>query len=183
MLDAPARSAVKQLSTQLPRNGHLRRPCGRRRRVELTRNSKAIGQKTRAHPGLFLSAGTTTRRWFLVSATFGRPSLLHSKNSPCSGGRLRRRTPGPPPFSSMNSTPADSSARRTAKLLAAVIEVSPSVSSARRIVATLRAVSRARSSALHRMSARAALIWALVSSLAALLTCLGSYAIIHSICY
>ena len=26
--------------------------------------------------------------------------------------RSRRRTPGPPPFSSMNSTPADSSARR-----------------------------------------------------------------------
>jgi toxin ParE1/3/4 len=34
-----------------------------------------------------------------------------------------RRTPGPPPFSSMNSTPADSNARRTARSFAAVIEV------------------------------------------------------------
>jgi hypothetical protein len=49
---------------------------------------------------------------------------------------LRRRTPGPPPFSSMNSTPAASRARRTARSFAAVIDVSPSVSSARRIVAT-----------------------------------------------
>jgi hypothetical protein len=72
--------------------------------------------------------------------------------------RWRKRTPGPPPFSSMNSTPAASKARRTAKSLAVVIDVSSSVSSARLIVVTLRAVSRARSSALQRMSARAALI-------------------------
>jgi len=39
-------------------------------------------------------------------------------------GGFRRRTPGPPPFSSMNSTPAASSARRTAKSFAVVIEVS-----------------------------------------------------------
>jgi hypothetical protein len=32
------------------------------------------------------------------------------------------RTPGPPPFSSMNSTPADSKARRTAKSFAMVME-------------------------------------------------------------
>ena len=50
--------------------------------------------------------------------------------------RLRRRTPGPPLFPSMNSTPADSRARRTAKSFAAVIEVSSSASSARRIVVT-----------------------------------------------
>ena len=58
---------------------------------------------------------------------------------------FRRRTPGPPPFSSMNSTPADSKARRTARSFAAVIEVSLSTSSARRIVATPTADSRARS--------------------------------------
>ena len=84
--------------------------------------------------------------------------------------RWRKRTPGPPPFSSMNSTPAASKARRTAKSLAVVIDVSSSVSSARRIVVTLKAVSRARSSALQRMRARAALIWALVSGFTALLT-------------
>src|SRR5262249_25089793 len=79
--------------------------------------------------------------------------------------RCRNRTPGPPPLSSMNSTPAASKARRTAKSLAAVIEVSSSVSSARRIVATLRSDRRARSSALQRRRPRAALIWALVSGL------------------
>ena len=84
--------------------------------------------------------------------------------------RCRKRTPGPPPFSSMNSTPATSKARRTAKSFAVVIDVSSSVSSARRMVVTLRAVSRARSSALQRMSARAALICALVSGFTALLT-------------
>ena len=84
--------------------------------------------------------------------------------------RCRKRTPGPPPLSSMNSTPAASKARRTAKSFAVVIDVSSSVSSARRIVVTLRAVSRARSSALQRMRARAALICALVSGFTALLT-------------
>jgi hypothetical protein len=65
------------------------------------------------------------------------------------------RTPGPPPFSSMNSTPAASRARRTAMSLAAVIEVSFSDSSARRMVAAPTADSRARSSARHRRNARA----------------------------
>src|SRR5262249_34908463 len=94
--------------------------------------------------------------------------------------RCRNRTPGPPPFSSMNSTPAASKARRTAKSLAAVIEVSSSVSSARRIVATLRSDRRARSSALQRRRERAALIWALVSGLA-ILTRITAYDIIHII--
>ena len=40
---------------------------------------------------------------------------------------------GPPPFSSINSTPAASKARRTARSLAVVMDVSPSASSARRI--------------------------------------------------
>jgi hypothetical protein len=72
--------------------------------------------------------------------------------------RLRIRTPGPPPFSSMNSTPADSNARRTAKSFAMVMDVSFSAPSARRMVASPRAASRARSSALHRRRPRAALI-------------------------
>src|SRR5450759_5739362 len=45
--------------------------------------------------------------------------------------RLRSRTPGPPPFSSMNSTPANFKARRTARSLAAIIDASLSDNSAR----------------------------------------------------
>src|SRR3954467_10574076 len=73
-----------------------------------------------------------------------------------------RRTPGPPPFSSMNSTPAVSKARRTAKSFAAVIEVSRLAISARRIVRMLTADWRESSSAVHLISARAALIWELL---------------------
>ena len=72
--------------------------------------------------------------------------------------RLRSRTPTPPPFSSVNSTPADSNAWRTAKSLAAVMVVCCSASSARRIVRKLTAECRERSSALHLSNARAALI-------------------------
>jgi hypothetical protein len=70
---------------------------------------------------------------------------------------FRRRTPGPPPFLSMNSTPAASEARRTASSLATVSEVPSSATSARLIVFTPRADSRARSAALHLRRARAAL--------------------------
>src|SRR5262249_25667319 len=63
----------------------------------------------------------------------------------------------------MNSTPAASSARRSAWSFAAVSEVLFSVNSARRIVVTPTAEYRARSSALQRTSARAALSWALVT--------------------
>jgi hypothetical protein len=76
--------------------------------------------------------------------------------------RFRSRTPGPPPFSSMNSTPADSNARRIAKSLALVSAVSFSFSSARRMVVTLSADAAARSSAVQRMRDRVALIRALV---------------------
>jgi hypothetical protein len=72
--------------------------------------------------------------------------------------RFRSRTPGPPPFSSMNPTPADSNARRIAKSLALVSAVWFSFSSARRMVATLSADAAARSSAVQRMRERAALI-------------------------
>ena len=77
--------------------------------------------------------------------------------------RCRRRTPAPPPFSSMNSTPAASRARRTARSLAGVIEVARSISSARRIVRKLTADCWARSCALQPTSARAARIWTLTS--------------------
>jgi hypothetical protein len=95
------------------------------------------------------------------------------------GGRcgLRRRTPGPPPFPSMNSTPAASKARRMAKSFGAVIEVSASASSARRIVATPTADSRARSAARHRRKARAARICPLVNGFRRMLTA----AILHDI--
>jgi hypothetical protein len=63
----------------------------------------------------------------------------------------RRRTPGPPPFSSMNSTPEASKARRMAISLAAVNEVPSSATSARLIVFTPRADSRARSAALREL--------------------------------
>jgi hypothetical protein len=76
--------------------------------------------------------------------------------------RFPNRTPGPPPFSLMNSTPAASSARRTAKSLAAVSAVWGSASSARRIVRKLTVEWLERSSALHRSRARAALICALL---------------------
>src|SRR5262249_38759817 len=62
----------------------------------------------------------------------------------------------------MNSTPADSRARRTARSFAEVIEVSFSALSALLIVASPREASRARSVALHLRSPRAALICALV---------------------
>jgi hypothetical protein len=83
---------------------------------------------------------------------------------------VRSRTPGPPPFGSINSIPAASRARRTERSFAAVIEVLSNVSSARRMVVTPTADSRARSSAVHRISARAALICPLVRGLRFMLT-------------
>jgi len=75
---------------------------------------------------------------------------------------FRRRTPGPPPFSSMNSTPAVSMAWRMAMSLGTVIDVSLSESSARLIVATPTPDAPAKSSARQRRSALAARIWWLV---------------------
>jgi hypothetical protein len=97
--------------------------------------------------------------------------------------RLLRRTPGPPPFSSIKSTPADSKALRTARSLANVIDVSSSVSSARRMVATPTADSRARSSARHRRNALAALIWPLVRGFGFILTARILYDIRHIVQY
>src|SRR5262249_50835166 len=94
--------------------------------------------------------------------------------------RFLRRTPGPPPFSSINSTPAASKVRRTAESLAVVIDVFPSANSARRIVVTPRVDSRARSSALQRRRARPALIWALVSGFTFILTYFIPYDINHT---
>lgn len=70
-------------------------------------------------------------------------------------------TPGPPPFSSMNSTPADSSALLNAVSFAAVNEVISSDCSARRTVANPSFAFCAKLAALHLMSARAARIWLL----------------------
>ena len=50
----------------------------------------------------------------------------------CGLMRLLEPHPAPPPFSSMNSTPANSKARRTARSLSAVMVVLPSINSARR---------------------------------------------------
>jgi hypothetical protein len=87
-------------------------------------------------------------------------TLLPSGELECPGfvDHLRSLTPGPPPFLSINSTPPASSAWRTARSLAAFIRVSLSVNSALRIVATLTADFRARSSAVHLTNARAARI-------------------------
>jgi hypothetical protein len=48
--------------------------------------------------------------------------FFHIRFRDFSFDRLRSRTPGPSPFSSMNTTPAASKARRTAKSFGAVID-------------------------------------------------------------
>lgn len=73
-------------------------------------------------------------------------------------------TPGPPPFSEINSMPAASSALRIAFRLAKVVGGMPSSDSARLTVATPTLAASARSFALQRTSARAARIWAPVIS-------------------
>jgi hypothetical protein len=74
---------------------------------------------------------------------------------------FRNRTPSPPPLSSMKSIPAASRARRMAASFASVTGTSPSTTSALRMVATPTFEVRAKSRAVHRISARAARIWAL----------------------
>jgi hypothetical protein len=76
----------------------------------------------------------------------------------------RVRLPGLPrrtPFSSINSTPADSRAALSAASFAAVTGSSPSIVSTRRIVATPTFEALAKSRALHLSKARAARSWAL----------------------
>jgi hypothetical protein len=70
----------------------------------------------------------------------------------------QNRTPSPPPLSSMNSMPAASKAWRSAASLGSVTGISPSTTSARRIVATPTFEAAARSRAVHRSRARAARI-------------------------
>jgi hypothetical protein len=72
-----------------------------------------------------------------------------------------QRTPSPPAFSSMKSTPAVSNARRIAASFAAVTDNSPSTNSVLRIVATPTLEAAVRSRAVQRNSARAARIRAL----------------------
>ncbi len=74
--------------------------------------------------------------------------------------RLAKRTPAPPPFSEMNSMPALSRAPRIAFRFAMVIGGTPSAASERLTVATPTLAASAKSSALQRINARAALIWA-----------------------
>ena len=74
---------------------------------------------------------------------------------------LRKRTPSPPPLSSIKTIPAPSSARRMAASFASVTGISPSTTSALRMVATPTFEAWARSIAVHRISARAARICAL----------------------
>ena len=120
----------------------------------------------------FIGGFPTPARWRTFSA-FGIVALgfdwkmhIESGLACCSFSYLRgfsfpdfrRRTPGPPPFSSMNSTPAFSSACRKAASLADVTGISPSTTSTRRMVATPTFEAAARSSALHRSKARAARI-------------------------
>ena len=57
------------------------------------------------------NAGLVDARWFPASSL-----PAHFRGLPC--GSLRRRTPGPPPFSSMISTPAASLTQREGKPLA-----------------------------------------------------------------
>jgi hypothetical protein len=74
-------------------------------------------QRQVRHPALCWMAATLDGR-VVARAQFGLVSS-HTRY-PFFDCRLRSRTPGPPPFSSMNSTPAVSSARRIASSFAAV---------------------------------------------------------------
>ena len=96
-------------------------------------------------------APAPTRRMGRNPANYLRPGFFTNCD-------LRKRTPAPPPLLSMNSIPAASNAWRSAASLASVTGISPSTTSARRIVATPTLEAVARSRALHRSSARAARI-------------------------
>lgn len=91
----------------------------------------------------------------------GRAYLVSSSQNQ---NRRASLTPGPPPFSAINSIPAASSALRIAFRLANVVGGTPSSDSARLTVATPTLAASARSFALQRTKARAALIWAPVIS-------------------
>jgi len=85
-------------------------------------------------------------------------------------GGLRRRTPGPPPFSSMNSTPADSSACRSAATVEPCAAIRPGFDSSRLIVGSETDDACDRSRCSHRKRARAARISSLLSKKAGLPT-------------
>ncbi len=78
--------------------------------------------------------------------------------------RLRSRTPGPPPFSSMNSIPAPSSAFRSAVAVDACAAIGPAFDSRRLIVDKETEEAAERSYCSQRSSARAARISSLVNS-------------------
>jgi hypothetical protein len=68
------------------------------------------------------------------------------------GGRSRSRTPGPPPFSAMNSTPAASIAER---ILSTLLRRASCASSKRFTVLTPTFAARAKSAVLHPSATRA----------------------------
>jgi hypothetical protein len=147
---------------------------GRRRRAARRARWRACCVRSRAAA---LGASTNRSRSAIVQLTAlsGGTNPRHTERPSCrliavSGltdcqvpGLLSRSlTPGPPPLALMNSTPAASRARLMARLLGVVIDVSPTASSARRIVVAPTDDAFARSAALQRTRARAARIWALV---------------------
>jgi hypothetical protein len=138
---------------------HGRNGSSTRRRRQLSRfgdcSRMARSESSRDWVRFAKNAASSHRFCFggLRRRTRGPPPFSSISSSP----RLRR-APSPPPFSSINSTPAFSRARRMADALANVIVVFPSVDSARWIVAWLTPDSRTRSAADQRRSARAALI-------------------------
>jgi hypothetical protein len=75
---------------------------------------------------------------------------------------LRSRTPGPPPFSSMNSMPADSNARFRAKMVGSWAAKNPGCASRRLMVGSDTDDLAAKSFCSHRNSALAALMSSLV---------------------
>jgi hypothetical protein len=79
--------------------------------------------------------------------------------------RLRRRTPEPPPFSSMNKTPAPSIAARIFSAVSSRPPSSPSIDSRRATVGSDTPDLLAKSACDQPSRARAALIWRVVTTL------------------
>ncbi len=124
--------------------------------AHLIKSGSTNSARHRPQTGLRLTAwqySHSTSRQLLFIGPF--TSEIWRAFAPCARHYLRRRTPGPPPFSSMKSTPALSKASRTALSFAAVSEVEPLANSALLTVASPNSLALARSSADQRNSARA----------------------------
>jgi hypothetical protein len=168
------RRLLSRLAAAVPTVKHKPRPRGRG--LYLLHRSRSHSPECPYFPGFLWD-----RLRSLMLARL-RPHLCGCMASQAAhADGLLKRTPSPPPFLSMNSTPASSSARRIARSFAAVNEVAASVSSARRIVVRPTDDERARSSALQRRSARPARIWALVSARRTAVDFFILYGTFHSI--